>query len=123
MLDCLHIRACGVHLQLSKANNERENSMAHFINFSVNKGIQITTHRNNGSYGEITEFVDDYQDGIDCCCPLDGAKHALEDGAMWQGSSVTIETLEDIHAAITAFEDNEQIAQEMIEIEHLGYDY
>ena len=97
--------------------------MALFINFDSMKGITINTHRNNGNFGEITDFVDDYQDEIHCCCPLDGAKEALEDGALWQGSSVTTETLEAIHAAITFFEDNEQIAEEMRQIETLAEDF
>ena len=94
-----------------------------FINFNSLKGITINTYRNSGNYGEITEFVDDYQEGIDCCCPFDGAKNALEDGHLWQGSLVTTETLEDIHHAITFFEDNEALAAELREIENLAEDY
>lgn len=37
-------------------------------------------------------------------CPLEGAKYALEDGEYWQGSSVTAQTLEEIHNLIIQHE-------------------
>lgn len=77
-----------------------------FINYNVNTGISITTHRQvlgvANSY--VTGLVDDILAERNGCCPLDGAKDALEDGTLWTGSDATPEILEEIHSAICEWE-------------------
>lgn len=76
-----------------------------FINYSVNKGITINAYRNNGVMNDdVTYLAYDILAGRDGSCSLEGAKDALEDGTMWQGSAVTTEILEDIHSAICEWE-------------------
>jgi hypothetical protein len=81
--------------------------MNYFINFDVNTGISINSYRQAVGYfnDSVEGLVDDIVNGDCGCCPLDGAKHALEDGELWAGSDATAEILEELHAAITDFED------------------
>lgn len=78
-----------------------------FINYNVNTGISINTYRHASGYAnsDVTGLIDDILAGRHGNCPLDGAKDALEDGALWQGSNATQEILEEIHAAICEWED------------------
>ena len=64
-----------------------------FINYNVNTGIS-----------DVTGLVDDILAERDGCCPLGGAKDALEDGTLWAGSDATTEMLEEIHSAICEWE-------------------
>lgn len=77
-----------------------------FINYNVNTGIRINIHRQvegvANSY--VTGLVDDILAERNGCCPLDGAKDALEDGSLWAGSDATPEILEEIHSAICEWE-------------------
>lgn len=77
-----------------------------FINYSVNAGISINSFRQPSGYAnsEVTGLVDDILAERDGCCPLDGAKSALEDGALWAGSDATAEVLEMVHSAICEWE-------------------
>lgn len=81
-----------------------------FINYSANSGISINSFRNPNGYAnsDVTGLVDDIAGGRDGCCPLEGAKAALEDGSLWQGSNATQEILEEIHAAITEWQDSNE---------------
>lgn len=79
-----------------------------FINYNVNSGISINTFRNPNGYAnsDVTGLVDDIAAERDGCCPLEGAKEALEDGTLWQGSNATPEILEALHTAITEYENS-----------------
>lgn len=82
--------------------------MSYFINYDVNTGLSINTFRNNGyANSDVGGLVDDIVAEREGYCSLDGAKDALEDGAFWAGSNATQEILEELHALICEFEDNE----------------
>ena len=74
-----------------------------FINYTPATGVTVNTFRRLGAYyGEISDVaLAVTYNHESCCCALDGAKAALEDGEYWQGSRATPEALEMIHAAIT----------------------
>jgi hypothetical protein len=81
--------------------------MKYFINFNVNTGISIDTYRGASGYAnsDVAGLVDDIVNGVDGNCPLEGAKEALEDGAVWSNSAATPDVLELLHGTITHFED------------------
>lgn len=78
-----------------------------FINYDPNTGFSINTSRQPRGYAndDVTGLVDDVMAERCGCCPLEGAKAALEDGHVWQGSSVSYELIEEIHDVITQWED------------------
>jgi hypothetical protein len=41
----------------------------------------------------VAGLVDDIVNGVDGNCPLEGAKEALEDGAVWSNSAATPDVL------------------------------
>jgi hypothetical protein len=77
--------------------------MKMFLNYDVNAGLSINSGMTpNASVGDIADLAIAYQNGNEnVCCQLECAKNALEDGSFWQGTGVTQETLEMIHAFIT----------------------
>lgn len=80
-----------------------------FINYDANKGLSINPYRAPDGYanGDVGGLVDDIMAERTGCCPLEGAKNALEDGALWNGSDATPEVLEEIHNAICEYEAQE----------------
>jgi hypothetical protein len=86
-------------------------NMNKFINYNAHSGqISIKTYRQSQGYahedvGGLVEGIAAEQFG---CCPLEGAKAALEDGFYWKGSNATQEILEDVHNAICEHEATER---------------
>ena len=80
-----------------------------FINYTVNAGVTINSYRNATGYynDDVTGLIDDIVAELSGCCPLEGAKAALEDGTLWNGSDATPEVLEEIHNAICEYEAQE----------------
>jgi len=79
-----------------------------FINYDVNRGLSINSYRHPSATmsKDVAELVDDIIADQNGCCPLEGAKDALEDGSVWQGSDATHELLEELHALIRNYEKN-----------------
>ena len=79
--------------------------MSKYINFYAgDRTIEIGDIESYGK-GDIGDLADSVTTGTgSISCPLEGAKAALEDGSYWQGSNVTAEALEEIHAAICEHE-------------------
>lgn len=77
-----------------------------FINYQLKTGLSITTDRLPGaSAGDIVDLTIAFEIGTGgVCCDLDGAKDALEDGAVWEDTPISQETLEEIHALICEHE-------------------
>jgi len=74
--------------------------MSYFINFHRITGLSLSQTR-DAEYlqADVTGLVDNMMDGHDGCCPLEGAKDALEDGSLWKDEHQ--ESLEAIHALLS----------------------
>lgn len=79
--------------------------MTHFINYSPDTGLSISTFRGAEGYanGDITGLVEDIRAGRPGNCPLDGALDALEDGSTWSDEDQSI--IEEIHASVREHEE------------------
>lgn len=77
-----------------------------FINYDVNTGLSINTFRKPNGYAndDIGGLVEDVLAEKNTCCPPEGAKELLEDGSCWNGSNVTPELPEELHALICDYE-------------------
>lgn len=78
--------------------------MNYFINYDPNTGISINTYRQTNGYAndDVVELVADIVAGRPGCCPLEGAKDALEDGSLWNDKDQ--EAIEAIHNLIQEHE-------------------
>lgn len=81
-----------------------------FINFSTISGLSINTYRKPEAIAcdDVGELIEEMKRGHDAVCDLSGAKDLLEDGAYWNGSDVTPEDLEVVHALICDYEEYEE---------------
>lgn len=77
-----------------------------FINFCTISGLSINTFRKPEAIAcdDVGELIEEMKKGHDAVCDLAGAKDLLEDGAYWNGSDVTAEDLEEVHALICEHE-------------------
>ena len=78
-----------------------------FINYDPNyTGITINPFRKPDAIevGDVVGLVEYMMADKPCCCDLEGAIDALEDGAVWEGTDATEEVLEAIHNAIREHE-------------------
>lgn len=85
-----------------------------FINFSELAGVTTATYRDPAGYSNdgVVGFVEDILSGCkdSSCEDFDGAKSALEDGALWgdlcvkYGDDRVQEVLESVHAAVVTAE-------------------
>jgi hypothetical protein len=73
-----------------------------FINYTPQTGVTISRSRHPSAYyGEISDVaVAVTYNHESCCCDMDGAKAALEDGAYWQDYRATAEALEALRDAV-----------------------
>ena len=67
--------------------------------------LTINPFEGLGCHEDVTGLAIDMLRGVDSCCPLEGALDAVNDGPIWVCTDVTAAILEDIHHAITAYED------------------
>ena len=80
--------------------------MNYFINFDPLTGFSVTTYRNQVTWcGDVTDLVSDARSNNAACCPIDGAKDALEDGSLWEDDDQ--ETIEDLHNVICRWQDEQ----------------
>lgn len=88
--------------------------MTMFVNYIPHTGVTVSRSRQPGAYyGEICDVAAAVTYNHEsCCCDLDGALAALEDGAYWQDHRVTTEALEVIHAAIIHATESDQALRE-----------
>ena len=77
-----------------------------FINFDTMTGLSINSFRNPSAIAcdDVGDLINEMKKGNDAVCDLAGAKDLLEDGAYWNGSDVTQEDLEEVHALIIEHE-------------------
>jgi hypothetical protein len=83
--------------------------MRYFINFDANTGVSINNFLQPNGYAssDVIGLVYDILHNNNGCCPLDGSKAALENGALWQGSDATQDVIEQLHSAICRWEDKQ----------------
>lgn len=81
-----------------------------FINYTPWDGLTINTFRNVsacvGDIVDVAQALESQDEAV--CCSCEGALAALEDGAVWEASGISQETLEDLHSLITRFNLNQE---------------
>ena len=79
--------------------------MTRFINYTVNKGLEINTYRApQAAAADLEDIAEAITEGReeDLTCALEGHEQGLlESGGFWAGSNVSQETLEELHALIS----------------------
>lgn len=78
--------------------------MQHYINYGPGVGVTINTYRQADGYynDDVRGLVDDMRHDRAGCCPLAGARAALQDGSLW--ADADREALETLHATVVEFE-------------------
>jgi hypothetical protein len=78
-----------------------------FINNCPTFGITINAFRKANAVmsEDVAGLIDDILSERAGCCPLEGAKAALEDGAAWAGTDATPELLEQLYNLICEYEE------------------